>query len=631
MRRLPIAIALGLLCLIPTLGRAQDLEDMVTDFKLPNGMEFIVVERHVAPVFFCAVAFKVGSINEWDGVTGISHLLEHMMFKGTKVVGTKSYTREKKYFDLEDEHALEMRRLKNEIGHWRFEIFENYSRELLADLDDKTKEEIGSDKAKELEALLYLLEGGPHYPPEAQLYPNLLRDEKSDYAGMYLDYKRNELALERAMVGHRDLILSEELWDAYLQNGARMVNAFTSNDVTAYIAYLPANRLELWMMMESDRMANPVFREFYSERNVVAEERRLGENDPSDQLFDALMRTAFQASPYGRSVVGWMSDIQSITRQEITDYQRLFYAPNNAVAFLVGDLDPAQVEKMARRYFGRIPSQPTPPPVETIEPEQRGERRITLEFPSNPEVMIGYHVPVKPHPDAYALDVLQAILGQGRTSRFYRSVYEEQALTQDSPRVSREPGEKLDNLFTIRAAPIYPHTTEEVEAAIYAEIERIQQEPPTEQEVQRVRNRTDANMVRALGSNFGLAFSLGMSVMYRGDWRAYLEDIEKIKMVEPEDVSRVAAKYLIPRNRSVATLVKVEEDEVQGADQAEEIDMKALMEWVRTWPEDEQMELYQRVQTMTDEERMELGRELMERMKAETATETDEEAGNEDM
>jgi predicted Zn-dependent peptidase len=624
---------------------------MVSEFTLDNGMEFIVVERPVAPVFFGAVVFKVGSLNEWDGVTGISHLLEHMMFKGTETVGTRSYSKERKYLEREDEHALAMNALKLEIGHWRFEIFEDFSRELISRLDEETKQEIGSDRAKELAALLALLEVPGHVPPEAKLYPNLIQDKKADYMGLYLDYKRNELALEEVMVEHRDLIISEELWDAYLQNGARMVNAFTSNDVTAYIAYLPANRLELWMMMESDRMKAPVFREFYSERNVVAEERRLGENDPDDQVYDALMRTAFQASPYGRSVIGWMSDIQSITRQELADYQRLFYAPNNAVVFLVGDLDPAAVEKMASRYFGRIPSQPTPPPMETIEPEQMGERRVNIEFPSNPQVMIGYHVPTKPHPDAYALDVLQAVLGQGRTSRFHKNIYEEQGLTSESPWVSREPGYKLDNLFTIQAAPKHPHTTADVEAAIYAEIERIQQEPPTEREIQRVRNRTDANMVRSLGSNFGLAFSLGMSVMFRDDWRAYLEDIEKVKMVEPEDVSRVAAKYLIPKNRSVVTLVKVEEDEAGGGE-PEGIDMKALMQYVRSLPQEEQMELYQRFQGMNEQERMELGRELMERMKAEAGADEaeagedgdtqapdqdarvgseDKEAGNEDM
>jgi predicted Zn-dependent peptidase len=610
--------------------QAQDLEDMVTEFTLDNGMKFIVVERPVAPVFFGAVVFKVGSINEWDGVTGISHLLEHMMFKGTEVVGTKSYSREKKYLEREDEMAIAMGRLKLEMGHGRFEIFEDVSRELISSLDDKTKKEIGSDKAREIAALIYLLEARAQTPPEAELYPNLMRDKDADYMGLYLEFKRNALELEEVMVEHRDLIISEELWDAYLQNGARMVNAFTSNDVTAYIAYLPANRLELWMMMESDRMKGPVFREFYSEQNVVAEERRLGENDPGDQVYDALMRTAFQASPYGRSVIGWMSDIQSITRQEITDYHRLFYAPNNAVVFLVGDLDPAYVEKMAGRYFGRIPSQDMPPPLETIEPEQMGERRVIIEFPANPEVMIGYHVPTKPHPDAYALDVLQSVLGRGRTSRFHKNIYEEQGLTSESPWVSREPGMKLDNLFTIRAAPIHPHTTAEVEAAIYAEIERIQQEPPTEREIQRVRNRTDANMVRSLGSNLGLAFNLGMSVMFRDDWRAFLEDIEKIKMVEPEDVSRVAVKYLVARNRSVATLVKVEEAEADG-DEGEGIDMKALMQWVRTLPEEEQMELYQQFQAMNEQERMELGAELMERMKAEKkGGEQDKEAGNEE-
>jgi predicted Zn-dependent peptidase len=371
------------------------------------------------------------------------------------------------------------------------------------------------------------------------------------------------------------------------------------------------------MMMEADRMADPIFREFYSERNVVAEERRLGENDPEEQIYDALMATAFHASPYGRPVIGWMSDIQTITKEELEAYHRLFYAPNNAITFLVGDLDPGEVEKMARKYFGKIPSQDPPPPLETSEPPQMGERRVTVEFPSNPQMMIGYHVPVAPHPDFYAIEVLMALLGQGRTSRFYKVVYEEMELTAEPPRASAEPGLKLDNLFTISAIPRHPHTTEEVEEALYAEIERIQSEPPTEREMQRVRNRIDASMVRALGSNFGLAFSLGMNAMFRGDWRAFLENIEKIKQVQPEDVSRVASKYLIPSNRTVATLVKVEEEDEEGS-VPEGIDMKALMQWVQTLPQEEQMEIWQRVQSMNEAERIEYGKQLMERMKAES-------------
>jgi predicted Zn-dependent peptidase len=616
MKKPAFVFLLCLICLLPTLIASQTMEDIVTEFTLDNGMEFVIVERHVAPVFFGAIAFKVGSINEWDGVTGISHLLEHMMFKGTTTVGTRSYVKEKKYMAREDEIAAEMGELRREIGPWRFEIFEDFSRHLISSLDEEKKQEMGSDRALGLSALVSLLEAGEGSPPEAEFYPTLVQDGDTDYLDLYLKFKRKELGLEALLVEHRDLIISEELWDAYLQNGARMVNAFTSNDVTAYVAYMPANRIELWMMLESDRMKDPVFREFYSERNVVAEERRLGENDPESELYDALMATAFQASPYRRSVIGWMSDIQSITKEELEAYHKRFYAPNNAVAFLVGDLDPDEMEKMARKYFGKIEAQEPPPPIETVEPEQKGERRITLEFPSNPDVMIGYHVPVPPHPDAYAIDVLKSVLGDGRTSRFYKRIYEELELTSRAPDIAFEPGMKLDNLFTIHAVPRHPHTTEDVEKAIYEEIERIKTEPPTDREIQRIRNRIDAQLVRVLGSNFGLAFTVGMSVMMRDSWRAFLDDAEMKKLVEPEDVSRMAARYLTPSNRTVATLVKAEEEDEESGE-SEEIDMRAIMEWVRTLPQEEQMEMFQRVQSMTEEQRMEYARELMERMKAE--------------
>jgi predicted Zn-dependent peptidase len=621
MRRVKAAVSaamvISVFALVPALAGAQELEDIVTEFTLDNGMEFLVVERHVAPVFFAAIAFRVGSINEWDGVTGISHLLEHMMFKGTKTVGTKSYAKEKKYLVKEDEIAVEMQEARRKIGNWRFVVYEDFAREIMSSFDDERRQEIGSDRAKELSALLDVLEEGGHLPPEAEFYPTLTQDGDTDYMGLYLEYKRKEHALEEVMVEHRELIVSEEMWDAYLQNGARMINAFTSNDMTGYIAYLPANRLELWMMVESDRMRDPIFREFYSERNVVAEERRLGENDHENVLYDALMATAFQASPYGRPVIGWMSDIQSITKQDLVDYHRQFYAPNNAIALLVGDLDPGTVRKMAQRYFGKIRAQAPPEPIETVEPEQKGERRITVEFPANPEIMIGYHVPVEPHPDSYALQVLMSVLGQGRTSRLYRRIYEEQELTSDPPSLSFEPGSRLDNLFAIHAVPRHPHTTEEVEQAIYEEIEAIQNEPPTEREVQRIRNIIDANMVRVLGSNLGIAYNLGMNATIRGDWRAFLEDAEKVKQVEPDDVSRVAVRYLKPGNRTVATLVKLEEAADEKAE-AEEIDLRALMQWVRTLPAEEQKEIFERVQAMSEAERMEYARHLMERMKSET-------------
>jgi predicted Zn-dependent peptidase len=613
MNRLRIGALLIALGLVPVIGTAQTLEDKVTEFTLDNGMKFIVAERHMAPVVFTAIIFRVGSVDERDGITGISHLLEHMMFKGTKTVGTKEYREELQYFEREDGLAFRMNDLRHQIGSWRLEIFEDFARQTVASLPEERKKKIGSDRIRELSALIEVLESPQDIPAASELYPTLMRDGDIEFWDLFLDLKRKELDLEEILVEHDDLVISEELWDAYLQNGARMINAFTSNDVTGYIAYFPTNRLELWMMLESDRMSNPVFREFYSERNVVAEERRLHENDHESVLYDELMATAFQASPYGRPVIGWMSDIQTVTRDELIAHNKRFYAPNNAFAILVGDVDPVRVRRMAEDYFGDIQAQEPPDRIETQEPEQKGERRVVVEFPANPEVMIGYHVPTEPHPDSYALDVLASILGQGRTSRFYKSIYEAMQITARAPAVSFEPGERLDNLLVIRAVPRHPHTTEEAEEAIYAEIEAIIAEPPGDRELERVKNMLDANLVRMLGSNLGIAFNLGMNEAFRGDWRAFLEDVEKVKQVSADDVSRVASKYLVSRNRTVATLVKAEE----GGSADEEVDFRTLMEWVRTLPEDEQKQILEKVQSMTETERTEYARELMERMKSE--------------
>jgi predicted Zn-dependent peptidase len=613
MRNLRLMALVLAICILPSVAAGQTLEEKVTEFTLRNGMTFIVVERHVAPVVFCATLFNVGSIDERDGLTGVSHMLEHMMFKGTKTVGTVSYSKEKRYLAEEDEIADSISDLKSGIGAWRLEIFDDFSRSMISMLDEETKQEIGGDRGKELAVLISTLESGERIPPGSKEKPTLLEENGIDYFARYMDLKRKELELWQVMAEHRRLIITEELWDAYLENGGRMLNAFTSNDLTAYYVYLPANRLELWMMLESDRMKDPVFREFYSERDVVAEEKRLDENDPGEALWDALMAAAFQASPYRRPVLGWMSDIQDMTRQDLISHFERFYGPNNATAVLVGDVDVPSARRMAERYFARIPAREVPDPVETVEPEQKGERRVTVEFPANPQVFIAYHVPVAPNPDSYPVQVLASILGDGRTSRLYKRLYEDLKLTSQPPGVSTEPGERLDNLLVIQATPRQPHTAEEVEEAIYKEIRELRIEPPTAREVHRVKNRIDAAMVRTLGSNLGMAFYVGSSAVVRGDWRAYLDDREKMKAVKRQDVLAAARKYLIPENRTVATLVKEEEGEQE---EDLEIDRTALITWIRSLPEEEGKAIFARLRDLSKEERKEYARELWKRAQA---------------
>ena len=592
---------------------ADTLEDKVTEFELENGMKFIVIERHEAPVAFCAIGFKVGAIYERPGITGISHLLEHMLFKGTETIGTKDYDAERKFLDREDELAEASRELMLEIGAWRLEYLDAYSTELTSSMSDEDREAVGSDRGLELELLVETLEeNGPG--EELGALSGLLEDGGKDYFDLYLTLKKTEMDLYDTMTEHRELIVSNELWETYMNNGSRMLNAGTSNDGTFYFAYLPANRLELFMLIEADRMANPIFREFYTERDVVMEELRMSLNDPGDVLYYSFLSTAYTASMYGVPVLGWASDISMVTRADLQDYFDANYAPNNAVGFFAGDIDPDEVKKMAERYFGKIERGADLPALTTREPKQQGERRVVVKQDAKPSLTIGYHVPANPHPDSYALTALQSILASGRTSRFYKGIYEEQGLTRAAPGAWTGPGDGLDPLFVIDADPKDPHTLAEVEAAIMAELERVKTEPVSMRELERVWNQDEASLVRAMGSNMGLAFRVGFYASMRGDWRALLTDMDRMKEVTPEDIMRVAEKYLTEENRTVAWLVETESEDGEGE---EEIDFREIMMWAQTLPEGEQMELMQKFQTLDDAGRQALATELWERMKAE--------------
>ena len=592
---------------------ADTLEDKVTEFELDNGMKFIVIERHEAPVVFCAVGFKVGAIYERPGITGISHLLEHMLFKGTETIGTKDFDAEKEFLAREDELAEASRDLMLEIGAWRLEYLDEYSTELTASMSDEDREAVGSDRGLELELLIEMLEErGPG--EDLAALTGLLEDEGKDFFDLYLTLKRTEMELYDVMTEHRELIISNELWETYMNNGSRMLNAGTSNDGTFYFSYLPANRLELFMLIESDRMANPIFREFYTERDVVNEELRMSLNDPGDVLYYSFLSTAYTASMYGVPVLGWASDISMVTRADLQDYFDTNYAPNNAVGFFAGDVDPDELKKQAEKYFGKIERGADLPELVTREPKQQGERRVVVKQDAKPSLMIGYHVPANPHPDSYALTALQSILASGRTSRFYKDIYEEQGLTREAPGAWMGPGDRLDPLFTISADPKDPHTLAEVEAAIMVELERAKTEPVDMRELERVWNQDEAELVRAMGSNMGLAFRVGFYAAMRGDWRALMTDMERMKQVTPEDIMRVAEKYFTEENRTVAWLVETESEDGESE---EEIDFREIMVWAQTLPEAEQMDLMQKFQTLDDAGRQALAQELWDRMKAE--------------
>ncbi|MEX0979872.1 MAG: pitrilysin family protein [Gemmatimonadota bacterium] len=356
----------------------------------------------------------------------------------------------------------------------------------------------------------------------------------------------------------RSFTVSNELDLIYSRNGARSLNASTSSEATTYYVELPANRAQLWFTLESDRMENPVFREFYAERDVVMEERRTRlEDSASGRLYEAHLATAFQVHPYGVPVIGYMSDLEVLTRGHVEEYYRRFYGPGNTVVAIVGNLDPETILEWADAYFAHLPPGETPPPVLAREPVQRGERQIEVVYDAQPELTIGWHIPDEFHPDMPAVGMLSSILTGGRSSRLYRRlvVDERLAATVSS---SSGPGARYPQLFTIGATPRSPHTTGEVEAAIYDELDRLRRDPPDERELQRVRNQLEASRVRRLGSNLGLAFQLAGSASLYGDWRTTFQLAERYQAVQPEDIRRVVEAYFTRENRTVGTVVPVE-------------------------------------------------------------------------
>ena len=361
---------------------------------------------------------------------------------------------------------------------------------------------------------------------------------------------------------HKKWVVKDEIDAIYSQNGAEGLNASTGYDITTYKVSLPANRIELWARIESDRISNPVSREFYSEREVVREERRQREEtQPDGKLMENFLATAFVAHPYGRPIIGWDSDIKYLKRGRVKQIFRDYYCPNNAVVAVVGDVNPDEVMKTIERYFGGIPRQEILPVSVSEEPEQSGERRVEVEFEANPKMIIGYHKPTLPHFDDYVFDVIDILLSDGRTSRLYKKLVEEKKIAVSVSTSNGFPGSRYANLFTVFATPRSPHTCDELEEEIYKQFDRLKEEAVTSYELNKVKNRLEASFIRSLNSNTGLAGRLSYYQTIAGDWRYIEEHLKVIEKVTPEDIMEVAKKYLIRKNRTVAQIVQKEDND----------------------------------------------------------------------
>jgi len=347
------------------------------------------------------------------------------------------------------------------------------------------------------------------------------------------------------------------------------LNAFTNADFTAYFYSLPANKLELFAYLESERFSNPVFREFYKERAVVQEERRLRtESQPLGKLVELLVTSAFIAHPYGQPTVGYMSDLESITVTDAREFFDTYYAPANLITAIVGDVDAERVVPLLERYFGRIPARPAPPPLRTVEPPQEAEKLVRLEGRAQPIYFQAYHKPAVAHPDQPVYDAIDDIMTNGRTSRLYRSLVRDHQLALMVASFSGFPGERYPGLWMIYSLPGRGVTNDELAAAVQEEIDRLKTEDVSEAELERFRTRAKADIVRTLRTNQGLADELARHQALFGDWRELFHYLGQLDEITPADVRRVARETFREENRTVVLLDTAEAPPETAADAA---------------------------------------------------------------
>lgn len=462
--------------------------EQITEFTLDNGLKFIILENHDAPVVSFVTYANVGGVDEPDGQTGVAHFLEHLAFKGTKKIGTTNYRAEAK-------------------------------------------------ELKQLDAIFAQIKQAQESADEAkltQLTEKFVATQSA--ASQYV--KQNKYG---------------EIVDTA---GGVGLNAATSADYTSYFYSFPANKLELWMSLESERFLEPVFREFYKEKQVILEERRLRtDNSPIGKMIEEFLDTAYTTHPYKRPVIGYTEDINGLTRDNVQQFFQAYYAPSNLTMAIAGDVDPQQVQELAKTYFGRFKAQPEPSVVTKVEPVQSETREITVNFPSQPWYLEGYHIPALSHPDYPVYEVISQLLSSGRTSRLYKSLVEEQQVALSAQGFSGFPGDKYPSLMLVYALTSPGTTIDQLGTALRAEIERLKIEPVTPIELEQVKTQLKAGLLRTLDSNMGMARILAEYEAKTGSWRNIFAELTKLEKIRPEDIQRVAQKTFIAENRTVGRLL----------------------------------------------------------------------------
>ena len=363
-----------------------------------------------------------------------------------------------------------------------------------------------------------------------------------------------EQAWKDAIAAAQPFVVVNQFGEIIEQKGGQGLNAFTSNEETGYHYSFPSNQVELWAYLESERFLHPVMREFYKERDVVHEERRLRESQPFGRLLEQFAATAYLAHPYGQPVVGWPSDLESFSATDAENFYHKYYVPANMILTLVGDVKPGEIPPIIEKYLGRLPARPKPEPLRTVEPPQNAERIVILHETSQPIFIEGYHKPGARDKDDAVYDALQDLMSNGRTSRLFRSLVRDKKIAAFSGGFNGYPGAKYPNLFVFFAISTPGHTPEEIRDAIHVEIERVRNEDISDEELQMIKTRAKADLVRRLGDNQGLAFQLGIAQSIYGDWRGLFRHVDDIGNVSKADIRRVANHVLVDSNRTVAIL-----------------------------------------------------------------------------
>ncbi|HXY39193.1 MAG TPA: pitrilysin family protein [Vicinamibacteria bacterium] len=500
-----LTAALALLLPVAATAATEKPQIKVEEVMLSNGMRWLLYEQHDSPTVAAGWTAHVGSVNEHSGITGISHFFEHMMFKGTKTIGTTNIEEDLKIID-EQERVREAMRAEMEVMRQRLR--------------------------------------------EGQI-PDLQNPENWTERYRELDKQFDALVQKE-----RQIIVKDQMDQIYTANGGEFLNAFTTEDQTAYFVRLPSNRLELWAWLESDRLLNPVFREFYSERDVVFEERRMRtESTPLGKYDEAFNATFWEASPYKWPVVGWPSDIPMYTLSEAKGYFATYYAPNNITGILAGDFRTAEVGPLLERYFGRIPhGKVDPPPVVTMEPRHVAEKRFDASAETSPTVRVWWLTVPQLHKDTPALDLLSDVLS-GRTGRLYKGLVQGRQIA-NAVEAAIDP-RKYEGLFLVECTVKDGKEPAAVEQAVYEELEKLKREPVPAEELQKVKNAFKANAYRRMSTPFAVFMQL---VRYdgTGDWRLVNEAPQLADATTAADLQRVAQQYLGAENRTVGIFLRKE-------------------------------------------------------------------------